>query len=108
MACDGDATEICGAGGRLSVWSKGGIAPVYPAVVHNVDDYMYTGCYTDSQASRALTGDFMRSTAMTIEACKAFCAPTYTIFGTEFSEEVRHTPSPFVLPHQLGIARGLC
>lgn len=70
------------------MWSKGGVAPVYPTVVSNVGKYGYTGCYTEATTGRALSGTSFHSDTMTVEACGAFCAPTYTMFGVEYASEV--------------------
>lgn len=88
MPCSGNSAQTCGNGGRLSVWSKGGVDIVYPAAVASVDNYKHIGCYKEGTGGHALTGTTTAKDTMTVEACKAFCAPKYAIFGVEYGREV--------------------
>jgi len=86
MACSGDATEMCGAGMRLSVYGPVGtttppvVDPTNPAAVGN---FVYDGCYTDSIALRVLSGDTISSPDMTLASCAAICSG-YAYFGVEY------------------------
>lgn len=44
VPCSGDATQICGAGDRLSVYSNGAPPSTIPATIG--DDWAYTSCFT--------------------------------------------------------------
>ena len=89
MACSGDASEMCGAGMRLSVYGPVGTTTppdddhVNPA---SVDDFFYDGCYTDSVARRVLSAYGIVSSHMSIELCAATCAG-YNVFGVEYGTE---------------------
>jgi hypothetical protein len=87
MPCSGDATEICGAGMRLTVYGPVGtttppvvVEPTNPAAV---GDYDYDGCYTDSIALRVLSGQTISSDDMTLASCASICAG-YAYFGVEY------------------------
>jgi hypothetical protein len=114
--CAGDSTQACGGtGGYLSLYydstryfpSNGtiigasGAAPSNPATV---DGYSYAGCcmfppfnigiqrsltFTDSDSAtdRVLTAAATSGSTMTLEVCAAFCS-SYSIFGTEYADEV--------------------
>ena len=88
VSCGGNAAETCGGASRLNLYSKGGVAPVYPGTVPSVGNYLYTGCYTEGTGVRALGSASFVSNTMTVEACEAFCAPTYSMFGVEYMSEV--------------------
>ena len=87
MACSGDATEVCGAGMRLSVYGPVIITTTPPVVETTnpaaVGDFVYDGCYTDSIALRVLGGDTISSPDMTLASCSTICAG-YTYFGVEY------------------------
>jgi hypothetical protein len=85
MACAGNATEICGAGDRLSLYWSGVFVPP-PSNAPTVGNYSYDSCRTEGSAGRALMGRAIASDSMTIETCATFCAG-YTYFGTEFGRE---------------------
>ena len=44
--CTGDATEVCGAGNRLSMYYSGGTPPPAPEIVPSVGLWESLGCYT--------------------------------------------------------------
>ncbi|KAL2132695.1 hypothetical protein VTI74DRAFT_3475 [Chaetomium olivicolor] len=77
MACSGDATEMCGAGMRLSVYGPVITAPppivgtTNPAAVGN---FVYGGCYTDSIDLRVLSRDTISNTDITLMSCATICA----------------------------------
>ncbi|KAI9051067.1 hypothetical protein LZ554_005175 [Drepanopeziza brunnea f. sp. 'monogermtubi'] len=52
MSCSGNTGEICGGGGRLSVFNN--TAYVYPAHTKTVGQYVYQGCYQEAAAGRLL------------------------------------------------------
>ncbi|KAK3898928.1 WSC domain-containing protein [Staphylotrichum tortipilum] len=88
MPCSGDATELCGAGMRLSVYGSVGTTtpPVVDPAATNptaVGDYAYDGCYTDSIALRVLSGETISRDDMTLESCATICAG-YPYFGVEY------------------------
>ena len=43
--CTGDATEVCGAGNRLSMYSSGATPPAPPQIVPSVGPWQSKGCY---------------------------------------------------------------
>lgn len=43
--CTGDATEVCGAGNRLSMYFSGGTPPPPPQIVPSVGPWQSKGCY---------------------------------------------------------------
>jgi hypothetical protein len=55
---------------------------------------MYSGCYADSVAARALSSAFKGDgTDMSAEACTAFCAVEgYAVAGVEYSVECVSLP----------------
>lgn len=87
MACAGDATQPCGAGNRLSVFSGAVSEPAPPAPI---DGWAYEGCYIDA-AGRTLTYGAQvagGAAAMTNELCTSACASAgYPLAGTEYSGE---------------------
>ncbi|KAG7287013.1 hypothetical protein NEMBOFW57_006513 [Staphylotrichum longicolle] len=82
MTCSGDATQLCGAGDRLTVYGPVGVAP---ATLPPVGAYAYEGCYTDGPG-RVLSGKASYDDNMTLEMCAAACA-SYPWFGVEYSKE---------------------
>jgi len=70
--CAGNFTQICGGGGKLSVYSNPSYKPV--TVVPNVGKYKSKGCLQEpTSGSRALTGASMTDSLMTVEKCIKFC-----------------------------------
>lgn len=59
-----------------------------PSVLPAAGNYGYAGCYTDSTASRALTGliNPVSGSSLTVELCAAACEG-YTYAGLEYSAE---------------------
>ncbi|KAK4032780.1 WSC domain-containing protein [Parachaetomium inaequale] len=90
MPCDGDATEMCGAGMRLSVYGPVDTAPTEPPAGSSnpstVDDFTYEGCYTDSIALRVLSGSTTTTNDNTLASCAATCAG-YNYFGVEYGTQ---------------------
>lgn len=96
MVCGGDASEYCGAGNRLNVYSttatrSTSAAPTQTGTLGRkatVGPYQYVGCQTEGTTSRALSGKTYASSDMTLESCAAFCSG-FTYFGTEYSSECK-------------------
>lgn len=92
MKCAGNATQKCGAGSRLSVWTNELYTPTRnPSTVKSDSgqSYQYVGCYTEGSGGRALSA---ASTAdgskMTVEFCATFCSGKgYAFFGVEYGQE---------------------
>ena len=104
--CPGDATQTCGAGNRLNVYSKSVATTLAPSAdpttvtssssisstlpVSNppsTDAYASLGCYTEATQGRALASVMYGDDAMTVELCAAKCAG-YSMFGLEYYREV--------------------
>lgn len=80
-------------GSFISVFSKNPGAinaikppPGAPAVLQSIDEYNYTGCYTEGSNGRALGASSNVSENMTVENCAAFCKG-FKYFGIEYSSE---------------------
>ena len=90
MPCDGDATQMCGAGMRLSVYGPVGTTPTEPPAESSnpttVGDFTYEGCYADSIALRVLTGSTTTTDDNTLASCAATCAG-YNYFGVEYGTQ---------------------
>ncbi|KND93947.1 putative fungistatic metabolite [Tolypocladium ophioglossoides CBS 100239] len=91
MACGGDASEYCGAGNRIELYSTTS-APVTPTptgtLIHKptVSPYTLVGCWTEGSGARALEQKATTAPNMTNDACGAFCKD-YKYFGTEYGAE---------------------
>jgi hypothetical protein len=81
MPCAGDATEICGAGMRLSLFSNNQWSPPSAATLQG---YEYQGCYVDALGPRALS-DSVIDDAMTPANCAQLCSGK-AYMGLEFGE----------------------
>ncbi|KAJ7093925.1 WSC domain-containing protein [Mycena belliarum] len=85
MNCPGDATQICGAGFRLSSYEKRSnttVAPVLPS------GWSYTGCVKEPTNGRALTSYSFTDPGMTIDKCVATCnTKGFLIAGAEYANE---------------------
>ncbi|KAK4162775.1 putative fungistatic metabolite [Cladorrhinum sp. PSN259] len=94
MVCAGDASEYCGAGNRLNVYSttatrSTSATPTPTGTLGRkatVGPFEYVGCQTEATVGRALSGNSYASGDMTLESCAAFCSG-FTYFGTEYSAE---------------------
>ncbi|TVY37646.1 putative fungistatic metabolite [Lachnellula subtilissima] len=91
FACDGNATETCGASDRLNIYTTAGAAPAPPAHVLTAGAYSRIGCYTEGNGTRALSGatevDYS-TTGMTVEKCAAFCTTHGSaLMGVEYGGE---------------------
>jgi len=98
MPCTGDATELCGAGNRLSLYSTDDVTAPPPTsqpetVVGDDDDatvWTFEDCYTENAAVevgvRTLGAEGFADDGMTLEVCAGLCAD-YAYFGTEYGRE---------------------
>eukprot|EP00026_Physarum_polycephalum_P005850 Phypoly_transcript_05889.p1 GENE.Phypoly_transcript_05889~~Phypoly_transcript_05889.p1 ORF type:complete len:562 (+),score=58.97 Phypoly_transcript_05889:161-1846(+) len=74
MPCDGDSSEICGAGGINSVYTTSNVG--------------YKGCFIDSGTSRDLPTQIYVSSASTVEYCRAACGNAgYAYAGLQYGQE---------------------
>jgi hypothetical protein len=99
FACMGDASEICGAGNRLSVYQLGAVAGVAAAPNDPIstptpatptpalpNGWSYEGCWVDGDDGRILSYQENNNQALTIESCVDLCLGLgYTIAGLEWS-----------------------
>jgi hypothetical protein len=95
----GDASEICGAGNRLSVYQLGAVAGVAAAPNDPIstptpatptpalpNGWSYEGCWVDGVDGRILSYQENNNQALTIESCVDLCLGLgYTIAGLEWS-----------------------
>lgn len=96
MVCGGDASQYCGAGNRLELYSTTASIPPpsstssvpVPTPVHKdvVGKYNLVGCWKEGVGGRALAGPSTASADMTNEKCATFC-DSFKYFGTEYSSE---------------------
>ncbi|KAL7797567.1 heme peroxidase [Trichoderma ceciliae] len=90
MACGGDASEFCGAGNRLELYSTTVTQAPAPTgtLIHEptVGPYTLVGCWTEGQGVRALGQKSTLQANLTNEACAEFCSD-FRYFGTEYGEE---------------------
>ncbi|CAK5279136.1 unnamed protein product [Mycena citricolor] len=85
--CAGDHSEICGASGRLSVYTSGAPSPVL--VPNPAAGWTYQGCFTDNTANRTLPVPINVPVGVTAETCTAACmsAGKYVWSGLENGHE---------------------
>ena len=101
MNCAGNSSQICGAGGRLTVYGKdkstsssstsSGTAtptpkPTGPVAVQTAGVFTHQGCYTEGNGVRALGATNTASNAMTVQKCATFCSG-YKYMGVEYASE---------------------
>ncbi|KAI0379894.1 heme peroxidase [Hypomontagnella monticulosa] len=89
MVCGGDATEYCGAGNRIELYSTTASQPAPTATLApkpTVSPYVRVGCYTEIPGGRALTGAAYADDAMTLEMCASNCAG-FTFWAAEYGRE---------------------
>lgn len=106
MACNGNPNQFCGAGNRLSLYSKGdtpdntntGTPTVSPTeteteeptstVTGIPEEWDYYGCYIDGLNGRILEQQLPDDDSLTNAICIAACAELgYTISGTEYHQQ---------------------
>ena len=113
MVCNGNNTELCGAGFRLNLYgadnttlpvststslqssasvststtSSAASIPSSSGVVQRAGNYSYVDCHTDSVGARTLTG-YASGSMMTVEYCANVCQAITTMYmGVEYSQE---------------------
>lgn len=87
MSCGGSKTQLCGGGNRLSTYALSNWTA--PTIPKTVGFYTYAGCYTEATNKRALgSAKKVDYASMTVEICAEFCK-SYSMFGLEYSGEVR-------------------
>ncbi|KAK1825637.1 heme peroxidase [Podospora conica] len=92
MLCSGDATEFCGSGNRLELYSTTATRPMSTATIAapihrpTVGAFDLVGCQTESIGARALGQATFADDAMTLERCASFC-DGFVYFGTEYGRE---------------------
>lgn len=89
MACGGNADEICGGSGALSIYNNTALLPPkIPSVVPGVDNFLSQGCYTEGVGEHALAGSTTAAANMTVAACVGFCKlGGFRFAGIEYSTE---------------------
>ncbi|KAI0364868.1 galactose oxidase [Pilatotrama ljubarskyi] len=86
--CTGDASEICGAGNRLSVYWDGVAPPPPPITVPSVGQWESLGCFNDSVNARVLSFGIDVDGPFTVEGCTAACfSANFPIAGMEFAAQ---------------------
>ncbi|KAH9896068.1 hypothetical protein C8Q73DRAFT_463729 [Cubamyces lactineus] len=86
FACTGDASEICGAGNRLSVYWNGVLPPPPPITVPAVGDWISLGCFNDSVNARVLSVGVNVDGPFTVESCTTACFNNnFPLAGMEFA-----------------------
>ena len=101
MNCAGNSSQICGAGGRLTVYGKGTSSvssssasgtvtptpkPTGPVAVQTAGPFTHQGCYTEGNGVRALGAVNTANNAMTVQKCATFCSG-YKYMGVEYASE---------------------
>ncbi|KAK0615933.1 heme peroxidase [Bombardia bombarda] len=100
FACSGDASEFCGAGNRIELYSttatrttatsSSTAAPTATlAVKSKVGGYVFVGCWTEpGSGGRALSGGGYVGDNVTLEGCAGVCGGGgFGYFGAEFGRE---------------------
>ncbi|KAH9905697.1 WSC domain-containing protein [Xylariomycetidae sp. FL2044] len=94
MPCKGDASRMCGAGSRISVWNSTLYTPTRSPASVNGGRFTYLACYTEGSSGRALGagsrggGDFLGDGALTVERCATYCAGKgYAYMGVGYGQE---------------------
>lgn len=84
MACAGDATQTCGAGSRLSVYTSGQTVPGAPVLPTGWSSQ--SKCITEASTGRALVGNSFNSQSLTLDQCIDLCDQTgFQYAGAEVS-----------------------
>lgn len=112
MTCNSNSSEYCGGPNRLNLYSFGNVsssststsqmsnlstlmsasstivssATTSPTALQVAGLYTYLDCHTDSVGARALTGNTVSGSMMTIEYCASVCSG-FTYMATEYSTE---------------------
>ncbi|KAK3341705.1 glyoxal oxidase-like protein [Lasiosphaeria hispida] len=88
MACSGDTTQPCGAGGKLNLFKSLVIAG--PQTNPGVNGFVYQGCYSEGTTGRALTfaPPGIVGSELTVAKCTSACKTAgYTLAGVEYGGE---------------------
>lgn len=89
MVCNGNASEFCGAGNRLNMYSYNGVTPSStPPVSTNAPPagFSYLGCYNDTVGDRSL-GHQQFLSSYSAESCTAACHTAgYSLAGVRTLE----------------------
>jgi hypothetical protein len=105
MQCNGNLSEYCGGGNRLDVYNfnntistttisatQPGTSPTQtPVIKPTVGPYMYYGCQTEGNGTRALSSASIASDTMTLEVCETFCK-NFNYWGCEYGRECKLIP----------------
>lgn len=96
MPCNGNTTETCGAGNRLTVFLYNSSTPLGPPTNPGPNGYGSIGCYNDTAAARTL-GTQVQVTGgpdnMTVANCVSACsAAGFSLAGTEYARECCESP----------------
>jgi len=86
MTCSGDTAEICGGSAHMSLFATDTATPATTVMNPTISNYTYAGCWTDSVATRVLTGNSKADDLMTVEMCAQHCTG-FGIFGVEYGKE---------------------
>lgn len=93
MRCGGDATEICGAGNRLSVYSNTTLQIYQPLAAQKTGlpgKWSYAGCMSDVAGAsiRTLLYQTVMEQNNTAATCLSLCSKfRYNVAGLEFGQE---------------------
>jgi len=88
VACKGNATEPCGAGGRLNMFYS--TVPVGPQPNPGPPGWTYQGCYNEGTTGRALTYTpaGLNAATMSVKNCTTACKTAgYKLAGVEYGGE---------------------
>ncbi|KIM29565.1 hypothetical protein M408DRAFT_22898, partial [Serendipita vermifera MAFF 305830] len=88
MMCNGDTTQSCGGGFRISVYKSSATAPPAPSALASYNGWGYQGCLVDSTANRALGVGMGYTGSLTPQKCLDAChGQGYLYAGMEYSVE---------------------
>ncbi|KAH7049316.1 hypothetical protein B0J12DRAFT_101347 [Macrophomina phaseolina] len=77
MSCPGDASQTCGAGNRLSIWSNADLKVYEPPAAQNTSlpgKWEYVGCLLDSPLARVFQYEIVLENNNTAENCLTQCS----------------------------------
>jgi hypothetical protein len=91
MACAGNSSELCGAGDRLTVWSKGNLTVVPVPVIPKTNlpqNWTYVGCLFDNVTGNRTLPYKLTDTNNTVANCIAQCQKYgFPAAGVEYGDE---------------------
>ncbi|PVG04422.1 WSC-domain-containing protein [Serendipita vermifera] len=77
QACSGDSSQVCGAADRLNVYVASNpptaLTAAEMAGTNEYDQYIHTGCFSDSFDTRSLTGHSITVNDLTPSMCASHC-----------------------------------